>query len=460
MESDPSSFEELCSRLLDGSLEDHEREKLLELAAADPANLASIREQLVISGALSSLLSKEQGHAFEESVISHIRAVGDETDGSFPAQVIGRIQHHRIRRQRMILAVAAAIALVGIPLSFLFKRPVSERPPVAVGFNLIGNSTAGHGEIMRIGKTVDLTRGIMRLEFFNGAVVAVESPASFTITSANEILLRSGKLNGWCPESAHGFRVNTRSATLKDLGTSFGVDAASDGSADFLVLDGKVTVTKNGDTRDLVKGSALRATTATGLQPLAFEPSPFTRTWPVASGIQSTRGEVIPAPPNTPEVVAAREDDTHILVIPERRDFQLSPITSVNIVDPGDYVGDNLFHSYPLGTNPGSRGRSYLLRYNPVGIVEPKDFKHFEGSVTFDRPVLGIIAVSAKLTKTDLIASASPLPPAGKNQLIRGLEGGEGRADRVKLSEDRRTVSVYFWAGESVDEIRVITAEK
>jgi hypothetical protein len=460
MDTDPSLLEELGSRLLDGSLEDHEREMLLKLAEADPAILAAIREQLVVSAALSSLLTESTAPDFAESVISHVRSVGDEPDGEFSSKVIARI--HRSRRQRVMLAVAAVVALVGIPLSFLVLRPAETGPAVAIAFNLSDRSNVDHTEVIHVGKKIDLQQGIMRFEFKNGAIIAVESPASLTITSANEILLRSGKLNGWCPESAHGFRINTRSAVLTDKGTSFGVDAANDGSANFLVLDGKVTVSAGGESRDLVKGNAVRATTKSKLHSLAFEPSAFTRTWPVASGIQSTRGEVVPAPPNTPEIVAAHEDDGHVIVIPERRDFVVPIRLPADIRDPGSYEKDNLLLPRPLESKPGTTVRSFLLRYNPVGKLMTPDFKLFEGSVTFDRPVLAIIASSKKLDLTDLICSYDPLPLTEDDRRLRGLERGQppNPSDRVVLSEDRRTVSVVFIAGESVDEIRVITADQ
>lgn len=460
MEPDSPLLEELCSRLLDGSIEDHEREKLLALSEADPVVLAAIREQLVVSGALTALLTASSAPDFAESVITHIRSVGDETGDEFPSKVIGRI--HRARRWRAVMATAAAVALVAIPLSFLLTRPAKIGPAVAIAFNLSDKAIPNQSEVIHVGKTIHLNHGIMRFEFSNGAIMAVESPASLTITSANEIQLHSGKLNGWCPESAHGFRVNTRSATLTDLGTSFGVDAADDGSANFMVLEGKVTVSSNGGSRDLVKGNALRATSKSELQSLAFEPSAFTRTWPVASGIQSTRGEVIPAPPNTPEIVAAHEDDIHVIVIPERRDFIVPVRLPADIREPGTYEKDNLILPRPLESNPGTTVRSFLLRYNPVGKLETPNFKRFEGSVTFDRPVLAIIASSKKLDLTDLTCSYDPLPLSEDDRRLRGLERGQppNPSDRVTLSEDRRTVSVVFYAGESVDEVRVITTDQ
>ncbi len=43
----------------------------------------------------------------------------------------------------------------------------------------------------------------------------------------------------------------------------------------------------------------------------------------------------------------------------------------------------------PIITRKPTLARSYLLRYNPVGLLKYSEFRHFKGSVTFDRPVPG-----------------------------------------------------------------------
>ena len=177
--------------------------------------------------------------------------------------------------------------------------------------------------------------------------------------------------------------------------------------------------------------------------------------------IEQTHGEVIPAPPNTPELVAAHEDDDHIIVVPELRNLELPREIRADIIEPGVYEGAIVRGNRPLISSEPRHGRSYLLRYNPVGIVDVGDFKRFEGSVTFDRPVLAIITDPVRLNMSDSYASAAPLPATKEDFALRGLEGSQPPhpTDGVRLSPDRRTVSVIFWAGESVDEIRVITAE-
>lgn len=442
-------FESLCARYLDGSLTDAERDRLVSLLEANPSHIASLREQLLVSGALARLKPAQSDEAFLNTVIPHLESMADEDEDDFPRRVRNTI---RFTRWRRISLAAAAVVALAASVFVLRSRP----PVVATLFDETGTHPVRNGDAL------DIAKGVTRLEFANGAVVAVEGPAALSIASADEVLLDHGRLNAWCPETAHGFRVVTRTATLTDLGTSFGVAAASDGTADFMVLDGKVEVHKDGETRRIERGAALQAKHGEGLRDVVFEPSAFKRTWPVASGIRTTLGNVIPAPPGTPETLAAYENDDHILVIPERRDFTLRQSTQVNITRPGGYEGLKLLETKPFSPSAGKKVRSYLLRYNPVGKLEPGANKRFVGSVTFDRPVLAVISASPLLHLSDEVFSKAPMPKMNEvDSRLRGLENSPKlvRSDRVELSNDRRTLNVVFIAGESIDEIRAITAD-
>lgn len=449
-----NDFEVLCAQYLDGTLDDISREKLATLLESDPSAIAALRSQLLVSGALARLKPELSDETFLRSVLPHLNTVADESDDAFPSRVQKVIRFERWKRAA--LAAAAVIALAGSALFIM--RPASG-PVVATRFD--GDSS----EQIHIGEKLVFSTGVSRMEFNNGAVVAIEAPAELTIRSADEVSLAHGRLNAWCPETAHGFRVVTTSATLKDLGTSFGVSAARDGTADFVVLDGKVEVQKDNETRLIERGAAVRAQRGTKLSDVAFEPAPFKRTWPVASGIRSTRGEVIPAPPGTPEALAALENDNQILVIPERRDFKPAKPIPVDITDPGSYEGTSLNAPYKITPPEGARVRSYLLRYNPVGqSLGPDHLRSFQGSVTFDRPILGIITHSQKLNRTEPMLSRAPLPKLGiRDAELRGLEAGvknpSKQGDRVELSRDRRTITVNFNADISIDEIRAITED-
>ena len=444
-----NDFEVLCAQYLDGTLDEPGRDRLTDLLESDPAAMQALRAHLLVSGALARLKPELSDETFLRTVLPHLGKVADEADDAFPNRVRNTIRMERWKRTS--LATAAAVMLAG-GLTF-FLQPSGT--VVATRFDDDQPSRE-----VRAGEKLVFSSGITRMEFTNGAVVAIEAPAELSIRSGDEVVLEHGRLNAWCPETAHGFRVVTKEATLTDLGTSFGVSAAKDGTADFVVLDGKVVVQKDNETRQIERGGAVQAKRGTRLSDVAFETSPFRRTWPVASGIRSTRGEVVPAPPGTPEALAEMENDTQILVIPERRDFKPAVSIPVDITEPGLYEGPNLMAAYKVTPPTGTRVRSYLLRYNPLGQLKARGPRRFEGSVTFDRPVLGIITFSRKLNRTDAMLTRAPLPKVNVQDTgLRGLERGPIPADRVELSADRRTITVTFFADESVDEIRAITED-
>lgn len=455
-----NDFDALCAQFLDGSLIKDERDRFVAMLEADPEKLAELRMQLLVSGALARMNPDLSDENFLRSAVPHIARLGNEDDGAFAKQVMNTIRFTRVRR--VALAIAALVALV-LTLSFLLRPP---KPAAGGAAQMVAKlfgvgETADSAREVKTGERIEFPTGVSRMEFTNGAVLAIEGPAALTVRSADEVALDHGRLNAWCPEDAHGFRVVTDSATLTDRGTSFGVSAKTDGTADFVVLDGKVEVQKGDEIRTLAEGGALQADRAKGLlRDVAFEPSPFQRTWPVASGIRTTQGEVMPAPPGTPEFLAALENDQHILVIPERRDLMPESNTRADITEPGVYESTNLHSPSVFQTAPGAKVRSYLLRYNPVGKISPPDFKRYEGSVTFDRPVLAIMTNPRKLERTDKRFSKAPLPAlTPRDANLRGLEREQtgNLSDRVVLSEDRLTITVTFYAGESVDEIRAIT---
>ncbi|WP_193211932.1 FecR domain-containing protein [Luteolibacter marinus] len=450
-EPDPR-FDELVAVYLDGDLAEDEREELMAILGADPRVREELRRQLRVSGALARLRPERSDENFVRTVLPHLGCVAGESADEFTGRVMTSIRF--TRRRRMALAMAAAIALLGTFAGLLVRGDA--------GVATLYTAGSEEGKKVRASDRFELSEGISRLEFGNGAVVAVEAPAALTVSSADEIILDHGRLNAWCPESAHGFQVTTVSATLTDLGTSFGVSADKNGTADFVVLDGQVEIVRDGEKRTLKKGAALRAVRQQGFSELAYEPKPFHLTWPVASGIRSTRGEVIPAPPGTPEELALMENDDHILVIPERRDFIPRGPIRCDITAPGVYEGEAIVGSQRLEPKRKRKVRSYLLRYNPVAVPGKRKLKRIQGTVTFDRPVLAIITSSQKLNRTDTLLSKAPLPPSSAVEpRTRGLESEQRPrpSDRVRLSKNRRTVSVLFFAGESVDEIRAITAD-
>lgn len=446
----PDELIELLELLQEGGLDEAGRARLHAMAKERPEFLPIVTSHFAVARALAQLEVPEQDQDFAGRTAAHVVKLANEKEFAFVGRVKRRII---VRRTVKVLAAAAVLALAILP--FVWKRATPaavQAEEVAVLSRLDKGGGTLRTETVRIGSRIKENAGLMRLNFTNGAVVAVEGPVDFTVVSAKEILLETGRLNAWCPEAAHGFKVRTASAGLTDLGTSFGVSATTDGRSEFVVLDGMVEVEKGSEKLRLEKGSAVSSSGKDALQSVAFEPTPFKKTWLLACGILSTSGQVAPVDPDVPEKVALAESDEFVMVIPEKRGVIFNRPLDAEIVEPGHMPGDFDGTAHAVSPVPEKRLRSVLLRFDPVGAWPDDYFLKLQGEVTFDRPVVAISCQRATLEKSDeLFANRT------WDAIYRGIELKQTNnpPDSVSLSPDRHTVSVLFYAGASTDEVRV-----
>ena len=79
-----------------------------------------------------------------------------------------------------------------------------------------------------------------------------------------------------------------------------------------------------------------------------------------------------------------------------------------------------------------------------------------EGSVTFDRPILGVIVSRYILHETDGLLGHPEVQYPGGDALSRGLEHGKYNKDIVHISEDSQTITVRLEAEINMDQVRVL----
>jgi len=451
----PEKIQELMADLLDGDIDEASRTELVEALRNDPALLSELRLHLELSDSLARLKTERQDETFIRSTAGHAMALGSETEDAFVSGLTRRISRRNWTRRLAIAAVVTLAATGG----FLGYRHFQNGPVIAsmVQLDDEGRLIARHD--ISPGYHHSPKQGLFRINFHNGAVVAIEGSADFRIESAMKMRLNSGKLNAWCPESAHGFQVVTATGTVTDLGTSFGVSAERNGGSNFLVLDGLIEVSQGKETRRLEQGQAVRTAKVSGIEDLAFEPTPFARTWPLASGIISTEGSVKPAPPGTAEQLSKLESNDTVLVIPEKRNVIFDQAFDAEIIDPGTFSAANAKQLHRVQDDPERRLRSFLVRFNPVYDI---GFRRFDGAVTFERPVLAICCQGRYIDATDeIFATGSYTDVSEQARRFRGIDLDQPAKypEEVTLSEDRRTVRIVFNAGVSSDDIRVILEE-
>jgi hypothetical protein len=98
----------------------------------------------------------------------------------------------------------------------------------------------GFGSKLGSGQRLELATGLVEITFNDGAVVVLEGPASFDVSSPGRAQLHEGRLAAVVPERAHGFEVATARMNVVDLGTEFGLMAEAEGTAEIHVFNGLV----------------------------------------------------------------------------------------------------------------------------------------------------------------------------------------------------------------------------
>lgn len=185
---------------------------------------------------------------------------------------------------------------------------------------------------------------------------------------------------------------------------------------------------------------------------IRFDLKPFTKMWPTASGIESSTESIRFVPP-WPKQIRFVQSDEQIFLRPEGHAVRLRTELRVNVSEPGfcSQVDDLT----PATIETRQFIRSYILHFSPESKVGIRRSRRVTGSITFARPVLGLI-----VDHDELAASRRRFGRrgAGEGNERRELNlTGDQTGDRITLSEDRKTVTLDLLApGRSSDLVRVI----
>ncbi len=455
---------ELLDRFLDGDASSDEA-GLVHAWLALPANMEQFTERAEIHADLRRSLHRRKIQ--QEALV----ACGENTSEALLEDCVEPAR--RLYKRRAFVLVAGVLtAAAAFVIVFLGPddAPDMDHSDTVVATLVYESHALWSDQVRSAGDAIEagvlqLEVGIVRLDFLNGAAVTLQGPAEFEVISADRTRLRRGILTASIPESAIGFEVETPAIDVVDLGTAFGVSVGADGETDVCVFEGEVELSSaandhRGEVQLLREGNAVRSTPRSGtIESVVYETSRYEDAWPVNSGVLRATGMMKFVAPG-PEFVPGRyEDNRHILVFSERTGVVLKTELSVDLPDPGQY---QLIHRTQRHLiKAGRRVRSYLLQLDPVGRLarDAPNKPRVIGQVTFDRPIIGLIASSRKLSETD---SRLGHPRGNYVKVRRGIEppktdeSSDTGRDIVVLSTDRFTLSVDLSAGSAVDQIRVV----
>ena len=119
--------------------------------------------------------------------------------------------------------------------------------PVAVLTRVVGAEWESQGMPTELGAglapgRIDLKAGLAQIEFYCGATVVLEGPASFDLVSRWHGVFHHGKVRVYVPSRAGGFSVDTSQFKVVDVGTEFGLQSGVNGETEVQVFSGKVEI--------------------------------------------------------------------------------------------------------------------------------------------------------------------------------------------------------------------------
>jgi hypothetical protein len=228
---------DLLARALSGDLSPEESERLLEICRRDE----TVRTEFGRLAITDRLLWAAHTEVDSEMAAREVAQRLAPSTTAQRDQIIG----HVARKAWWALfgprlAWAACIALLlGIVSWVSWER----RGVATIARSESATWTGPSREIggrLRKGQSISLKKGLVEVEFGNGAVVVIEGPAEFEIRSSTAAYLKRGRAVARVPEQARGFVIDSPRGRLVDLGTEFGIAVGESGETEVHVLEGRV----------------------------------------------------------------------------------------------------------------------------------------------------------------------------------------------------------------------------
>ena len=365
--------------------------------------------------------------------------------------------------RKTVWAVAACLVLFfGLLIFQVSNRPFAEVAHVIGAYRADG-VTYKTGETVEPG-ILSLTRGLLRLDFSNGARVTVQGPAELEVFDQDRVLLHKGLVTATIPESAVGFVVDTVAAHVVDLGTSFGVSVSENGQTEVCVFDGEVEVSLPREAgleevSHLVReGESISArVNSSVIDSVSYETSQFENALPVNYGVLQTTGSMRFVSPGPDFHPGNYKDNEHIVVFPEKRGFLSNESMRVDMIDPGEYEKSHYEEKPTLV--PHRAMTSYLLQLDAYPEGEnPNRRRSVIGQITFANPIVGVITEDRLLNESEVVFGISGADYPSARTIEPRPEGDERKGfDKLILTADRHSLILELRENPGhLDQVRVL----
>ncbi|QDT64729.1 FecR domain-containing protein [Calycomorphotria hydatis] len=381
-------------------------------------------------------------------------AVTAHSEEQIATEVMDRAIFRPVMRERFSLkmigsatAVVAALSLMIALWVMWYRIP----QPVAARLTQLSDDARSAdrelqlGHVLRVSDQFLLDEGFAAVETSHGAIVHVAAPAILTFTGTNSLRLTSGEIASTVPPSAVGFRVDTRDATVIDLGTEFYVKRLGQNGTDVSVRQGKVSarlLDQSGAELQIVTlngGSAAQLNCdREELTEVGYREAAYERFEVLGRGIEQTSGRIrlVGSPPRNLSGGQYLTEE-NLALFKEAQGVTLQEAVIINTL------------SGPRTLQPGTVVDSYLIHYDPPEALA----RPLIGSLTFRGPVLAVIGAGDELVRTDRRFGLPSIRYS--DERLRGIE-----PDHDHISHSVETYSVSFDFGiqdiNRLDEVRVL----
>ena len=433
-------FQELIDQSLNETISEVDMKALEERMLQDPQARIHYLNSVGLHASLRRRFSSQQE---EEGTIL------------FPGQSI-------FTRKTMWVVAACLVLFFGLLIFQVSNRPFAEVAHVIGAYRADG-VTYKTGETVEPG-ILSLSRGLLRLDFSNGARVTVQGPAELEVFDQDRVLLHKGLVTATIPESAVGFVVDTVAAHVVDLGTSFGVSVSENGQTEVCVFDGEVEVSLPREAgveevSHLVReGESISArVNSSVIDSVSYETSQFENALPVNYGVLQTTGSMRFVSPGPDFHPGNYKDNEHIVVFPEKRGFLSSESMRVDMIDPGEYEKSHYEEKPTLV--PHRAMTSYLLQLDAYPEGEnPNRRRSVIGQITFAKPIVGVITEDRLLNESEVVFGIPGADYPSARTIEPRPEGDERKGfDKLILTADRHSLILELRENPGhLDQVRVL----
>jgi ferric-dicitrate binding protein FerR (iron transport regulator) len=238
--TDMISFDNLCSRVADGVQTPEDEQRLAEVLSRDADARRRFRRVMMLHSALHWSYASAAAQASQPPA----------NRGPLPAKPSGGLG--RIAAALM-LAVTIAAGALGL-LALRRNAQVAARPAATAGSPLATVTqtrfllSAAPDTSLVVGQRLEAGRvkilgGAAEFTLSNGVTIVLEGPGDLDLRGEMEAFLHSGNAVVRVPKGMSGFRLDTASTAVLDLGTEFAVKAGAGFVTDVQVYDGAVIAT-------------------------------------------------------------------------------------------------------------------------------------------------------------------------------------------------------------------------